>query len=351
MVADDISSLDSEAGVIATLIHHPEYIYFSEMLLPGHFTNKDNQYIYVAIQKLVNADIKMIDPYNIIEILESEESTRKYADSLSVEKLQELVEMSSILMRQSVDEYKILVSNIMEAAFRREMFQKLKECQVLCYDRSQEDIRQRIYGTIDDVMTAYSNADDVPLFGEVADELWAEIEAHQDGREAGIPFKIPSLNDYVRIEQGELVVVAAPAKGAKSMFMLNEAVDVLKQGKSVMYIDSELSSRLFMCRLISLLTGIEFARVRCGNYTHEEAAMIREQIEWVKQQPLVHIYMPIFNTQTIYASVQKVFHRFDGLDVLIVDYLKPSGTNSEAYNVYSELGNLTDLINYSQLAS
>ena len=40
--------------------------------------------------------------------------------------------------------------------------------------------------------------------------------------------------------------------------MLNEAVDLMRKDKTVMYIDSELSDRLFMCRLVSHLTGIEF---------------------------------------------------------------------------------------------
>ena len=186
--------------------------------------------------------------------------------------------------------------------------------------------------------------DDVPEFKDVVDELWVEIENHQDGKDAGIPFKFPTLNEYVRIEQGELVVVGAPAKGAKSMFMLNEAVDILNQGKTVFYLDSELSSRLFLCRLVSHLTGIEFSRIRSGRYTKEEDGHIKNAIEWIKAQNLVHMYLPIFDKQTIYTAVKKVSHRFGKLDVLIVDYLKPTGSSTDAYVVYSELGNLTDLI-------
>lgn len=343
MRAEDIVSIDSEAGIIASLIHSPEFVFYSEHLLPNHFTKKDNSYVYTAVSNLVKQGITTVDPYNILESLESSEATRGYAKELSLDKLNELMDMSDVLARSSVEEYKMLVSNVMDAAFRRDTFQKLRDCQALCYNRSEENVERRIYDIIDDIMTEYSVVDDIPKFCDVVDDLWKDIEKHQDGNESGIPFKFPTLNEYVRIEPGELVVVGAPAKGAKSMFMLNEAVDILKQGKSVMYIDSELSSRLFLCRLVSHLTGIEFNRVRSGRYNEEEAAMIREQIAWVKQQKLVHMYMPIFQRDTIYTAVKKIDHQFGHLDVLIVDYLKSTG-DSDAYATYAELGKLTDMI-------
>lgn len=344
MKAEDINSIESESGIIASLIHNPEFSFYSEHLMPNHFTNKENRCVYTAICDLARKGIKTIDPYNIIEDLNSSEATRKYSEELTVGKLQELVEMSDILARNSLEEYKMLVSNVIDAAFRRDAFSKLKDCMDLCARREVTDLERKIYSAIDEIMIDYSTVDDVPEFKEVVDELWKEIEDHQDGRDAGIPFKFPKLNEYVRIEQGELVVVGAPAKGAKSMFMLNEAVDILRQGKTVFYLDSELSSRLFLCRLISHLTGIEFSRVRSGRYDEEEEQQIKYQLEWVKRQNLVHMYLPIFDKQTIYTAVKKVSHRFGKLDVLIVDYLKPTGNSTEAYTVYSELGNLTDLI-------
>lgn len=344
MNAEDINSLESESGVIATLIHHPEFCFFSEQLLPNHFTNKQNRCVYIAICQLAKNDIKTVDAYNIVEVLNSSDITRRYAEELSVDALQELIEMSDVLSRNTAEEYNMLVSNVLDSAFRRDAFTALKECQALCYDRSSQNIEQKISSKVDDVLVSYSSVDDIPEFKDVVDDLWKEVEAHQDGAEAGIPFKFKTLNEYVRIEQGELVVVAAPAKGAKSMFMLNEAVDILRQGKSVFYLDSELSSRLFLCRLVSHLTGIEFSRVRNGRYTEYEKQLIDEQLAWIKKQKFVHVYMPIFDRQSIYTAVKKTMHKLGGLDVLVVDYLKPSGTSVEAYAVYAELGGLADLI-------
>lgn len=343
MRAEDINSLESESGVIASLIHHPEFSFYSEQLLPKHFSNIDNQCIYSAICRLAERDIKQVDAYNIIEVWSSQEQLRRTAAHITVERLQELIEMSEILARHTIEEYKLLVNNVFDAARRRETYEKLRECEAKCFDRNLDNFQQSIYSSIDNVMTEFSFADDIPIFGDVIDDIWDDVIAHQDGQECGIPFKIPSLNEYVTIEPTELVVVGAPAKGGKSMFMLNEAVDLLLRGKSVMYIDSELSDRPFLCRLISHLTKIKFNDVRSGNYTETQRGLIAKCIQWIKTQKFVHMYMPVFDQQTIYTAVKKIAHQFGELDVLIVDYLKATG-NSDSYATYAELGNLTDMI-------
>ena len=339
---DDINSIESESGIIASLIHNPEFSFYSESLLPNHFTNKDNRCVYTAICDLARKGITTIDPYNIIECLNSSEATRKYADELTVDKLQELVEMSDVLARSSVEEYKMLVSNVMDAAFRRDTFQRLKECIALCCDRSEENVEQKIYATIDDVMTSYSTTDDIPPYSEKIDECWQEIQSRQNTGYSGIPFKFKTLNEYVTIEKGELVVFAAEAKQGKSMFLLNCAIDLLKKDKAVLYLDSELNTRLFTARVIAHLSGIEYRRLVSGSYTAEEAEKINEAIKWMKTRKFTHLYIPCFDLQSIYTAVKKVQHT-QGLDVLVVDYFKSSG-EGDAWESYAELGRFVDMV-------
>lgn len=339
----DIESLDSEAGVIASLIHHPEYRWFCDGLYPNHFTDTGNRCIYTAILGLTDSGINTVDAFNIMEFLSTNESTKAVAKSITLDRVKEACEMSDILARHSQEEFRLCVNNVIDAAFRRDALRKLEECERICADRSEPNVEKRLYEAIDSVVSEFSRAEDIPNFGDIVEDLWEDVEAHQDGRGMGIPYKFPSLAAYTVIEPGELGVVAAPAKGAKSMLMLNEAVDILKMGKSVMYIDSELSDRLFLCRMVSHLTGIEFSRVRSGRYSAEEKEMIREARAWIREQPFVHLYMPIFEQEEVYLAVKKTVHKMDGLDVLIVDYLKATG-DTDAYATYAELGKLSDLI-------
>lgn len=342
MRAEDINSLESESGIIATLIHHPDYVFYSEHLLPNHFTNKENQCVYTAISDLAKRGIFNIDSYNIIEDLNANEATRKFADELSIDKLNELMDMSDVLARHSIEEYKMLVSNVLDAAFRRDAFQRLRECQGLCFDRSEKNIEQKIYDTIDDVMTEFSTGNDIPPFGNVVDDCWEEIQSRQGNGYAGTPFKFKTLNEYATIEPGELFIFAAEAKQGKSMMLLNCAMDLLKQDKAVLYLDSELNTRLFTARVLSHLSKVEYRRLTSGNYSKEEAERIDKAKEWLKTRKFTHIYIPMFDQQTIYTAVKKVKHT-QGLDVLIVDYFKGS-SSGDAFDSYQELGRFVDMV-------
>ena len=179
-------------------------------------------------------------------------------------------------------------------------------------------------------------------YADVIDENWEEIKSRQGEGYAGIPFKFPTLNEYVTIERGELVVFAAEAKQGKSMLLLNCAIDLLKQDQAVLYLDSELNTRLFTARVLSHLTGIEYRRLTSGAYSEEEESKIYEAIEWMKTRKFTHIYIPTWDVETVYTAVRKVQHT-QGLDVLIVDYFKDAGSES-AWDSYAELGKFCDLV-------
>lgn len=343
MRGEDINAISSESGVIASLIHNPDFSFYSEHLLPNHFTNVENRYIYLAISELAKKGIKTVDPYNIIEILHSSEATKRCTEFLTVDKLHELMEMSDVLARKSVEEYMVCVKNVVDAAFKRDTFKKLRECQAICCeDESKESVEKRIYEIIDGVMTEFSVTNEIPEYKDVIDDCWEEIKERQDAGCSGIPFKFPTLNEYVSIEKGELVIFAAEAKQGKSMFLLNCAMDLLKQDKAVLYLDSELNTRMFTARVLAHLTGIEYRRLVTGCYNKDEADMIEAQMNWLKTRNFTHIYVPLLDLQSIYTAVKKVQHTH-GLDVLVVDYFKSSG-DGDAWSSYAELGRFVDMV-------
>lgn len=342
MRADDITRIESEAGIISSLAHHPEFAFYSENLLPNHFYNKENRYIYVAIVGLAKQGIMTVDPYNILESLRSSDVTKQYADELTIDQLNDFMDSSESLARHTVEEYKLLVDNVMDAAFRRDTFQSLKECQAMCFNESIKDIEQKIYATLDDVMMEFTTATEVPPYGDVIDKCWEEIKGRQSTGYAGIPFKFPALNEFATIERGELFIFGAEQKQGKSMMLLNCAVDLLKKDYAVLYLDSELNTRLFTARILAHLSGIEYKRLTSGNYNQDEEKKILEAKEWLKTRKFTHIYIPMFDQQSIYTAVKKVKHT-QGLDVLIVDYFKGRG-EGDAFDSYQELGRFVDMV-------
>lgn len=338
----DIKNIESETGIIASIVMKPELTFYSEQLKPNHFSDSQNAYIYYAVCELAKRGIEKVDAYNITNILNMKEATKKQTEVITIQALNDLIEIAKVIARESVEEYKLLVANVLDAAFRRDTYNKLVECERLCFNSSEADIEQKIYSALDDVMMEFSTTTEVPQYKDVVDSLWGEIEARQDSGMAGIPFKFETLNAYATIERGELFIFAAEAKQGKSMMLLNCAVDLLKRDVAVLYIDSELNSRMFTCRLISHLTGIEFSRLKSGRYTGDEKERIDKVIAWLKTKKFTHLYMPMFDAQSIYTAVKKVKHT-QGLDVLIVDYFKGKG-EGDAFDSYQELGRFVDMV-------
>lgn len=339
----DIKNVESEAGVIATLCYHPEFSFYSEQLKPNHFSDEQNAYFYYGICELAKRGVETIDAYNLFNILNANAATRKAVENISIQSITDMLSVSKCIARDTVEEYKVLVGNVMDAAFRRHTYENLVKCERLCFNANEKDIEHQIYSALDGVMMEFSSVNDVPQYKDVVDQYWSDILARRDPQSSGaIPFKFPHLNNYVLIERGELVIFGAEQKMGKSMLLLNCAVDLLRKGYRVLYLDSELNSRLFTCRMISHLTGIEFRRVRSGQYTEEEGSRINEAIAWLKTRTFTHLYMPTFDEQSVYTVVKKVYYQ-TGVDVSIIDYFK-GGSDEDAFATYQGLGSLVDMV-------
>ena len=298
--------------------------------------------LYTALMMLAEKGVKTVDPFIIYEILKSTPATMTYCEYLTIERLNDFVYTLEDMAKRTPEEYKIITNNVMDKAFRRDIYGKLRECLDAVRKDPPEDVQQKIYREIDDVMAEYSTLDEVTPLGNLVDGCWEEIKSRQKDGYAGIPFKFPTLNEYVTIERGELVVFGAGPKQGKSIMLLNNAVDLLKKDMSVLYVDSELNTRLFTARLLSHLSGIEYKRLTSGNYSDDERKKIDDAIAWLKTRKFVHIYLPMFDQHTIYTTVKKMSHTI-GIDCLIVDYFKGSA-DGDAWDSYAELGRFVDMV-------
>lgn len=339
--AEDITRIESEAGVLASLVYHPEFSFYYS-LQPNHFFNKENRYIFTAIRCLALKGARSIDPFSILEALKSSESTAQFADELTIDLLNDFFDNSENLARHTLPDYKLCVDNVMNAAFRRDTLQSLKRCEAMCFNESIKDVEQEIYKALDNVMMEFSATTDIPAYCDVIDECWEEIKGRQESGTAGIPFKFPALNEYATIERSELFIFGAEQKQGKSMMLLNCAVDLLERGYAVLYLDSELNTRLFTARILAHLSGVEYRRLTTGAYTAEEEMRIIEAKEWMKTRKFTHIYIPTFDQHSIYTTVKKVYHT-QGIDVLIVDYFKGKG-EGDAFDTYQEMGRFVDMV-------
>lgn len=334
-----ISDNQAEAGVIATLVYHPEFILHTDYLKPSYFYNVENGCIYWAIQELYKNGVETVDAINITNMLNSNRAVKKKIEQYNLSNMQDFINMSQYACRHTLEEYKLLVNNVVTMSFKRDLNKVSMEIQSACFsgDADLGKLNSLVNTKITKLTEQYITSNEIELFGSRIDDLWKEIcgRRTEDGI-YGIPSKFPAINEYFTYEPGELVLLKARMKRGKSAFFLNEAVHKIKNGVPTLYLDTEMQDRLFAERLLANLTGIEVKRIKTGRYSAEEGRELEKMNEWIKKQPFVHMYIPQTSDEEIYA-IHKVLKYKMGLEFSIYDYIKSNVTSSsENYNVLGQ---------------
>ena len=332
----ELSDIQSESGVIGTLIYHPEFITHTDYLKPNYFFGKENGCIYWAIQELYKDGITNIDAYNISNKLQSHQGVQKTIEKYNLPSVQEFVELYKEAARNTLEEYKMLSENIVTLAFKRDLIKTLNQISANCYkpEFTLEKLSSSVYSGLDELTQKYIVTTEIHTLGNDIENIWNDIvnRRTKDGM-YGIPSKFPSFIDYFTYEPGELVVIQAKYKQGKSVFLMNEVVHKLKNGVPTLVIDSEMPTRLYTERLLSHLTGIDMKRIKNGRYNDEEAKIIQDNIAWLKEQPFVHIYNPNLTMEKLF-SICKMLQNKIGLGFVVYDYLKSNETSSsDNYNL------------------
>jgi replicative DNA helicase len=330
-----ISDNQAEAGVIATLVYHPEFILHTDYLKPSYFYNVENGCIYWAIQELYKNGVETIDALNITNMLNSNGAVKKKIEQYNLTDMQEFISMSQYACRHSIEEYKLLVNNVVTMSFKRDLNKISVEIQSKCFNSETNlgELNSIVNSKINKLTEQYISTNEINLFGNRVEDLWKEVcDRRTENGVYGIPSKFERVNDFFTYEPGELVLLKARMKRGKSAFFMNEAIHKIKNGVPTLFFDTEMQDRLFYERMLANLTGIEVKRIKTGRYSHDEDQVLAKANEWIKKQPFVHIYVPQTTDEEIYAT-HKILKYKMGLEFSIFDYIKSNIlSSSENYN-------------------
>ena len=342
---DDLKDVAAESGVISSLIYHPEYYVTDNILTPKFFYDPSNQCLFWAIEKLIESGVDNIDNVNLNNVINSNKSVKKTLERYNLGDVTNYVEFAKFAARETYEEYKLLVENVVTLAYKREVCKFSNSIYQECFnpDNSLDNISNLISDGFNEISNKYYFNNDSIVFGEKIDQLWEILcsKRNEDGS-VGIPSIIPRMNNYFTYGRGELVLVAGGTGKGKSSLFLNEATHALKNGIPTMIIDTELTDDVFFPRLISNISGVAVPIIKSGKYSNGELEKIEEAKRWLKEQPFVHEYMPTFNKFKIEQMVKK-WKSQKNLGLFIYDYIKPGNTYGAAETSQS-LGLMTDFI-------
>lgn len=212
---NELSDTQAEAGVIATLVHHPEFILNSEYLKAGYFYHKENGCIYWAIDQLFKSGVENIDAFNITNMLQSNNAVKKTMESVNMPDMDDFIELCQDAARTTVAEYNLLVMQIVTLSFKRDLlklFDKMKKT-VVQKDLGLNELSSEVYNQLESLTAKYIFDNNVLRFGDKVEDLWTEICSRRgENGLFGIPSKYPELTKYFCYENGELVMVSGRMK-------------------------------------------------------------------------------------------------------------------------------------------
>ena len=336
----------AEGGVLASLIYHPEYLLSDNNLQPRFFYRQENQVIYWGIEQLVNHGVTKIDPLNLRNSIYSNHACQKVIEDYGLSDFQEYINVARSAARGSFEEYILLANRVISLAFRREMCSLSVDLGRECFnlDLTLDELHDYASGGVNKVAERFVFGGDSVQFAEKVDSIWAEIcdDRNEDGT-TGIPNLISSLDDFFTLGKGEMVLVAGATGKGKSSYFLAQSCFALQHGTPVVVIDSELTDKVYLPRLLANLSGVKVRTIKEGRYTHEEEERIKKSIEYIKNSPgFVHEYCPVFSKLQVDQICRKWYNR-DKLGLLVYDYIKPNERYGAA-EVSQSMGLLADYL-------
>lgn len=324
MDLSEISDYKAEAGVISTLVYHPEFILHSNYLHEKYFYNVDNACIYWAIKELFAQKITNITALNIEQMLDSNRAVRKKIQEYNLPSIQEYIDLCFSTKRDSVEEYLLLVNRVVELAFKRSFYKRASDWQQKCFneDVHLDDMSNAVYKELNELTTSFVTDGEITTFGSKIKDIWRKIKEKKDrGESYGLPSFFPSINEFFTYEETELVVIEARMKKGKSWLAMIEALHKAMNGVPTFVQDSEMSDENWYVRAVSYLSGVPVSRIKGATLTPEEESKIEETNEYLENLPLYHNFDPYITKERFYSiCAQKKIEM--GLKFVVWDYIK-----------------------------
>ena len=337
--------IQTEAEVIATAIKHPEFLSTITYLQPKMFYEVENGCMFWCIQKLYEQGITNIDALNLSNAININSKVKARLDG-AIGNLQEYLELSELAARDTLEEYRLIVNQVVEAAYKRDVKSRAEDLKRLCDNEETkiDTINSKLTNIEEELSNKYIIGEETRTFGQKLRGVWDEIcsSRNADGT-VGFPSKIPTFNNYFTYCKGELVLLTARMKKGKSAFFMNEIIHLcINNGVPTLMIDTEMSDKLLLSRMAANMTGIEVDRVRSGKYSESEKAKLEEAFLKIEAAPFIHEYMPDgFNQMKIEALCHQWKNKI-GIEFVVYDYFKCDDMNSSAYETFNKLGAMCD---------
>lgn len=342
-----LSSVNSECLVLGGLILHMEWLIEFGDLKVDYFSVDANKIIFGAIKRLYKGGSTTCDIMDIYAIIETNgKDLEKVEDYGGVEYISTLVELAD---GKELGDIKSHSKIIVDCAYKNELNATLDGLKGFLgnnQNKPREYISRAVESELLDLKSKYTTAGGLKIIGDDVDKYVEVLNREGQKDFCGLPTFSPLLNKFVSYERGEMVVYSGKLKTGKSQLVINEVYRLcIKGGVPTAVLDTELSTRFFVLRLIARITGYNMKYIKSGKYRDNQVAVrkVNEAIEMIRNAPLSHKYVFDMTQEEMYNELKKLKIQMN-LQLVFYDYIKANVSSAEDMQERLQMANMTNFL-------
>lgn len=308
------------------------------------YAMKDIEYYFTITSKLTPKDF-LYEQHEMFMLL-FESLSSKNADSFDTELIISESQAEGVLenigglryiksisnLKVSDANFPVYLNSVVEAANKYKLYIRLVDNVQIVADNCKEgktstDLISHVEAELLDLSTSKLN---ILEPRNLADGLRELIEERRETRieYSGMSTGYPILDKQIDgMIPGTLMVVAARKKMGKSAFLTNIAVNVAKEAKPVLYVDTELSFNEWRDRAVATVAGVKEREFKHGGYDDETYQKLLKAEKIISEAKIYHEYMPGYSVDKLVALYNK-FRKKEKIELMVFDYLKEPDSSS-----------------------
>lgn len=318
-------SAEAEKAVLGSILLYPEsQSQIEEILDPSHFFLEAHAKIYEAI---LSVSAKGENP-DIVTVADSLRSYSKDSAHLGASYLVELTESAPVT--QNMEYY----GNIIRKYYYLRKI--ITACQTtvkraLNFEGSIESYIESIEKEFLSITDQYDKKGIVKadkVLESTIDQIQQRLES--DGTLTGVSTGFTELDNLTGgLGESDLIILAARPGMGKTALALNLATNAAMAGFKAVIFTLEMSKEQLMTRILSSVSRVNSSNLRKGELTDSEQdeLMIAARKIFECKDNLAIDETPGISLTELRSRVRR-FHKENGLDLVIIDYLQLMGTSS-----------------------
>ena len=318
---DSLMDKEAEQAVLGSMMTEKSIIPRIEVLLgptSDAFFTTDHQLIYNAILS-VYSRVSKADPILVANELNRVQQLNRVGGADYLYQLQ-----APIVETESAEFYAEIIR---EKATRRRLIRATDQIREFAQDESIEI--DEVLNQSQEAVFELGKSDAKRGFEHIRSLLKEGIDAveklyHKKERFLGVPTGFIDFDNMTSgLQPGNLIIIAARPSMGKSTLVLNMAQNIaLEQERTVAIFSLEMPAQDIALRMLSAEAGIDFGRLRSGNFSEEYWAPLGESVSRLSLAPILINDNRALTIQGLLAEGRRLKSEHEDLALIIVDYLQ-----------------------------